>query len=328
MPRKIEISHRTIIFIAFLVGFLWFIYFIRDIILQLFVAILIMSILNPTVTKLQKIKIPRLVSVLIVYFLILGFISVSLAFMIPPFIEQTTTFANSLPKYFEDLDIPPSVAETMAREVTILFSGLPSQIIKISVSIFSNVLSILAVFIFALYFLITREKLDEQIAKLFKNGESKEKIDRVINKMEEKLGGWARGEIVLMVLVGLLTYTGLTIIGVPFAIPLALIAGILEIIPSIGPIAAAIPAIIVGFGVSTLTGLATAALGILVQQIENYVFVPKVMEKSVGVHPIITLLSLIIGFKIAGVVGAMLSVPIAITSKILLEEFVFSRYSD
>ena len=128
-----------------------------------------------------------------------------------------------------------------------------------------------------------------------------------------------------MVIVGIATYVGLTVIGVPFAVPLALLAGILEIIPNIGPTLAVIPSVIVGFSVTPLTGMAAAALGILIQQTENYALVPKVMQKSAGMSPIITLLSLVIGLKVAGVMGALLSVPIVITSQVFLEELVFNK---
>jgi len=151
------------------------------------------------------------------------------------------------------------------------------------------------------------------------------RIEKIIAALEYRLGGWARGQIILMVIVGVATYVGLTVIGVPFAVPLALLAGILEIIPNIGPTLAVIPSVIVGFSVTPLTGMAAAALGILIQQAENYALVPKVMQKSAGMSPIITLLSLVIGLKVAGVMGALLSVPVVITSQVLLEELVFSK---
>jgi len=320
--KKIEISHRTIVFTVFFLAFLWFMYFIRDVILQVFVALLIMTILNPTVSKLHsRLRVPRAVSVLIVYILVFGFLSFGMAVAIPPFAEQTTSFANNIPSYISELSIPDFIASGLTQELASLLGNLPSQIIRLSVSIFSNVLAVFSVFIFALYFLLARENLDSQLAQIFEDQNMEKKIERTINKLELKLGGWARGQIILMVMVGLSTYIGLSLIGVPYAVPLALLAGILEIIPNIGPFLSAVPAIVVGFGISPLTGIAVAALSILIQQVENYVFVPKVMQKSAGINPIVTLLSLLIGFKVAGIVGAILSVPIVITTKVIMEEF-------
>ncbi len=324
MPRKIEISHRTIVFIVLFLGSLWFLYFIRDVILQVFIALLIMTILNPTVTKLQKFRIPRAISVLIVYILVFSLLTLTVALMIPPLVSQTTSFALSLPKYLEGIRIPPFVAQQVSREIAGQLGSLSSQFIKIGVSVFSNVLSMVAIMVFALYFLLARNKIETHLSSIFKDEEIA-KIVKFINRLEQKLGGWARGEIVLMTIVGLLTYAGLTIIGIPFALPLALLAGILEIVPNIGPTISAIPSIIIGFGISPFMGLAVIALGLLIQNIENYFFVPKIMQKSAGVSPIITLLSLIIGFKVAGIIGATLSVPVVITLQVLFEEFFYNK---
>jgi predicted PurR-regulated permease PerM len=123
-----------------------------------------------------------------------------------------------------------------------------------------------------------------------------------------------------MFIVGFANFAGLTVLGVPYAVPLGLLAGILEAVPNLGPIYAAVPAVLVGFGVAPITGVAVIALAFLIQQLEAYLFVPKVMQKSAGVNPIVSLLSLIIGFKIAGVIGAVLSIPVVLTMVVLFEE--------
>jgi len=140
-----------------------------------------------------------------------------------------------------------------------------------------------------------------------------------------KLGGWARGQLALMFIIGLGSYIGLQILGIPYALPLAIITGIMEIIPFIGPTLSAVPAVIIGLGISPLMGLAVVAVYVLIQQLENSVFVPKVMQKSANVNPIITLLSLAIGFRLAGIVGLLVSVPVFITVRVFVNEFVFNR---
>ena len=324
VPRKIEISHRTIIFTVVFLILLNFLYFIRDIILLVFVALLIMTILNPLVTKLSKFKIPKALSILVSYVVVFGFIGVALAGVIPPLIEQTTNFVSGLPKNLENLGASSIVSQQVMNQFLTRVGDLPAQMAKVTISIFSNILGILAVLFFAFYLLLSRDKLDDQLAAFFGKTRSK-KIAKLIDTLEEKLGGWARGELVLMIMVGVSTYVGLRLLGIPFALPLAMLAGLLEIVPYIGPIIAAIPAIIIGFGISPVIGLATAALAFLIQQFENYILVPKVMEKSVGVSPIITLLSLAVGFKIAGIVGALISVPVVITLQVLSKEYLLSK---
>ncbi len=319
MPRKIEISHKTIIFTVIFLAFLGLLYFIRAIILQFFVALLIMTILNPLVTKLSKFKIPRAISIIVAYILVFSVVGFALAGVIPPLVEQTTNFINGLPEYLENSGISSVVTEQATVQLLSKLGDLPAQATRTVISIFSNVFDVLLVLIFAFYLLLSREEHDEQLTNFFGRERSK-KITKTIDTLEVKLGGWARGQLILMFLVGIATYIGFRLLGLPFALPLAILAGLLEMVPYMGPIVAAIPAAIIGFGISPVIGLATAALALLIQQLEAYLLVPKVMEKSVGVSPIITLLALAIGFKIASVAGALISVPVVISLQVLLEK--------
>lgn len=324
MPRKIEISHKTTIFtVAFLI-ILWFLFYIKDIILVFFVALLIMAILNPLVTKLSKYKVPRAVSVMVVYLISFASVGVILAAIIPPLLEQTSNFVNSLPMFMNNLGISAVFSEQIVGQLISQIGTLPGQIAKVTLSIFSNVLGVLTVLIFAFYLLLARDKLDDQLAFFFGDKKKKE-IGKLIDLLEEQLGGWARGQFTLMIAVGAATYIGLTLLGVPFALPLSILAGVLEIVPHFGPILAAIPAVLIGFGISALSGFAIAALAFLVQQFENYVLVPKVMQKTVGVSPIITLLSLAIGFRLAGIIGVIIALPVVITIRALTKEYLASK---
>ncbi len=323
MTRKIEISHRTIIFAALFVVLLWFLFLIREIILQVFVAALMMTILSPLVVRLARWRVPKGLSLLVIYLLIFGVFGLALGLIINPLVTQTSAFATSLPVYLESLNLP-IVRDELAKEITGQLGTLPGQIIKFGVSIFSNVITVLTVFILAFYFVLAREKLGGQLTNFF--GEKKgQDLENMISELEGRLGGWVRGQLLLMLIVGVATYLGLTLLGIPFALPLALLAGILEIVPNLGPILAAIPSVIVGFGISPVIGLGAAAMSFLINQLENYVLVPKIMEKSVGLNPLVTLLSIIIGFKIAGVAGAILSVPVVISLQIIFKGFVIKR---
>lgn len=324
MPRKIEISHRTIVFTVFFLIFLWFLFFIRDIILVFFVALLIMAILNPWVTKLSKYKVPRAVSVLVVYFSIFGVVGVSLAAIIPVLVDQTSSFINVLPDFIDRLGVEAFLSEQVVGQLVAQIGTLPGQVARVTISVFSNVLGLLTILIFAFYLLLARDKLDDQLGYFFGEKRRKE-VARIIDLLEEKLGGWARGQLALMLAVGVSTYVGLELLGVPFALPLSIIAGLLEIVPYFGPVLSAIPAVLIGFGISSLIGIATTALYFLVQQLENYILVPKIMEKSVGVNPVITLLALAIGFRIAGVVGIIISVPVVITIQLFSREYLLSK---
>lgn len=323
MPRKVEISHRTIVFTALFLMFVGFLYYIKDLILQVFVALLIMAILNPLVSKLSKYRIPRAASILVVYVVTLGVIIVSLASIVPHLIEQTTGFALRLPAYVQNLGLERYVSPQVTDQFLAQIGNVPGQVAGFILSILSNVIVILAVLTFAFYFLMERDRLNDLTAYV---GERRAReIKELIDELEKKLGGWARGQLFLMVIVGVFSYFGLLILGIPFALPLAILAGLLEIVPYIGPILGAIPSVIIGFSITPLMGLAVIALAFLIQQLENYVFVPKVMQRSVGVVPVATLISLAIGFKLAGIAGILISVPVLITAQVVAKKYFFSR---
>jgi len=324
MPRKIEISHRTIVFTILVLIFLWFLYQIKEIIFLFFISLLIMSILNPIVTKLSKFKIPRAFSVILTYLMLIVIIGVSIVGIMPALVDQTAKFASNLPLYLENVGLPLFISDQLTKILISQVGVIPGQILKVGVTIFSNILGVFTIFVFAFYLLLAREKLDEQLV-LFFGEDKRKKIGRFIDLMEGKLGGWVRGELTLMTFVAILTLIGLTLLGIPFSLPLAILAGILEIVPNIGPVVAAIPAVLIGFGISPITGFATVALCFLIQQIENYILVPKIMEKSTGISPLFTLLALTIGFKLAGVVGMLISVPVFITGQVFFREYLASK---
>lgn len=324
MPRKIEISHKTIIFTLLVLGGIIFLYQIRDIIMMLFVALLITVILNPLVTKLSRFKIPRSLSVLIVYLLFFTIIIGAFAGIVPSVIEQTTNFASSLPEFIKHFNIPKAISDQITSQVLSKVADLPASILGIGINVVTNIFTILTVLTFAFYLLMLRNKVDGQLGILTNESKAK-KISDFIDELEKRLGGWARGQLALMIIIGVLSFIGLTALKIPFALPLSIFAGLMEIVPYLGPIIGGAPSVIVGFGISPVLGLATIALVAITHQLENYVLAPKIIEKSVGVSPIVTLVSLAVGFKLAGITGVLLSVPIVITLEIFLKRYFASK---
>ena len=283
-----------------------------------------MAILNPLVSRLSKWRIPRGISAFLAYLVVIGAIVGIFAGLIPPLVSQTASFATNLPKYLANLGVNRFLSNEIIGQLLSQLGGVPGQLVKFGVSLFSNILDVVAVLIFAFYLLLVREKLDDQLGFFF-GEEKKHQVGRFIDILEARLGGWARGELFLMIIIGAATYLGLILLGIPFALPLALLAGLFEMIPYLGPIVAAIPAVVIGLSISPLMGLAAAGLAFLIQQLENYLLVPKVMEKSVGVSPIITLIALAIGFKLAGVIGVVISVPAVITLQVIGSQYLLKR---
>jgi len=321
MTRKVEISHKTIIFAVLFLLFVWILYIIKEIILQFFVALLITAILNPTVTKLSKRKIPRGASVLVVYLLLFGSFGIAIAAIVPALVDQTTSFINNFPDIVNNIGLSSFISDQLTQQFLIQLGSLPASVARVTLNVFSNVIGLVAVLVFAFYLLSEREKLDEQLADLL-GSKKRDQIEKNMALIEKKLGSWARGQITLMFVVGLSSYIGLTLLGIPFALPLSMLAGLLEVVPYIGPVIAAVPAILIGFGISPILGFAAFALSFLIQQLENYIFVPKIMQTSTGVHPVITLLALAIGFKLLGFIGVLIAVPVFITLQVLIKAYV------
>lgn len=316
MAQKIEISHRTIIFAVLFVVFLWFLYLIRDIILVFFVALLIMAALNPLVSKLSQFKIPRVLSVILVYILVIGAFSLLVTSLIPPLVEQTTHLFSLLPSMIGNIGVLPVVGEPLVGELASQLGSLSSYFLKFTISAFSNILGLVSVLVMAFYLLLERNKID--FSDFFGNIMGK-KVGIFFSAWEKSLGNWLGGQLLLMSAVGILTFLGLWLLKIPFSLPLAIFAGLLEIVPMIGPLVSAVPAVIVGFGISPLTGLLVAILYFLVQQIENHLLVPKVMEKSTGINPVVVLICLAVGFKLAGVLGGILAIPVFLTLSLLVK---------
>lgn len=322
MTRKVEISHKTIIFTFFFLLFMWFLYFIRDIVVQVFAALLLVSILNPFIVKLTSLKVPKGLAILLSYVLIFGFLGLSVGSIIPPLVEETTNLANNLPSFFQNSDVSKYINDDVVKQITLQLGSVPGYLVKSVFSFFNNILSVLTVAIFSFYLLLVRDKLDSNLEFLFGKDRSKS-ISKLINTVEVRLGGWARGQLFLMLSIGILSYIGLLLLGIPYALPLALLAGLFEIVPYIGPIIAAIPAIVLGFGISPFLGFAAIGLTVLIQQIENYLLVPKIMEKSTGVSPIVILVSLAVGYRLAGISGMIMSIPVVL----IIQAFIQARFN-
>ena len=322
MPKKIEISHRTIIFTFILAILIWFLIQIRQLILLFFISFVFMAALNPAVTRLQKFKIPRSASIILIYILFFGFIGTVFGLLIPPLIEQTRLLVMSAPTNLEKLGLLNIDFNFISSQL----GSIPKNVFTVITGVFSNMIALFTVIVFTFYLLLERRNLDQYLTVLFGNHKEEIRVKQFIDKVEQGLGSWVRAQITLMIIIGILSYLGLSLLGIESALPLALLAGILEVIPNIGPTISAIPAIIAGLAISPFLALAVTALYFLIQQFENNLIVPQIMKKSTGINPLVIIFSIIAGFKVAGIIGAILAVPIVIVLQIILQEvYALSR---
>lgn len=333
MPKTIEISHRTVIFTVLFLGAVWLLIQISSIILGLFVSVLLMTALNPLVDRLNRFGLPRALGILLVYLVLIAAIVAGLSAVIPPLIDQTARLAERLPTildqtvdWLKTLGVTNIDEETLSSQVSQL-GTIPANILLFLVAFLSNILNVFTILVITFYLLLERANLEKYLLVVFGEGQEPE-AKRFIDQLESRLGGWVRGELILMTIIGVVTYIGLSALGIPYALPLAILAGILEILPNIGPLLSSVPAIIVALTMSPVMAVATAALYFIIQQLENILIAPKVMQKAAGVNPLVTIVSLAVGFKLAGVVGAILAVPVVIVLHVVATEIFGFREAE
>lgn len=335
--RSITISAKAVLKVLFILFAIWFLYQIRDIVALLFIAIIIASALTPVVDYFEKFSAPRWLVILAVYIIGASFLGLILWGVFPIVAVQIKEFGQNLPtvfnqsvetlgltELFSDLDtrsIIPDVLGTFADQLI----QTPANIYKFGASVFGGILSAFSLFIFSFYILMEKEKIKNYFLLLIPR-QSRKHISGLVDKGEAKLGSWLRGQLTLMFIVGLLSLVGLEILDIKFSMTLAITAGILEIVPVIGPIAATIPAAMVALTQSVWHMVAVVAMYVFVQQLEQYVIIPRVMKSAVGLDPLTVILSVMIGSRLAGTVGALLAIPATVIMLIVWDEYKSRAY--
>jgi len=302
-------------------------YFLRDIVLVLLTSIVLASAIEPGAQWFIRRKVPRVLGVLTIYLSSALILLGTFYFLFLPLLSETASFLGDLPAAANDVSLwnplqggTTDVLDVFAPGISlgdVLFKlqtalvDFSSGFLSAASAIFGGALSLLLMIVLSFYLAVQ----DDGVGKFLKVFVPLPKEPYIIDlwkRSRHKIGRWMQGQLLLGVLVAVLVYLGLTLIGVQHALLLAVLAGLFELIPLFGPIIASIPAIAFGYmdgGVSL--ALITAGLYVIVQQFENHLIYPLVVKKVVGVPPIISILAIVIGAKLAGFLGVILSVPIA-----------------
>lgn len=336
-PIYINITSLTIVKIILILILFYFLYLIKDILIILFISLILASALDPWVDWQQRRKIPRGVGIILIYLVLLMLFVLAMLLVIPPIIEQAKELSISYPTIlqkiistfsaFREFSIQHGIFDNLKE----YFSTYSSNFSQAASGIFSTVTSFVGgIFSFFLVLVITfYMTVEENAMKKIVVSISPEKyqvyIMHLINRMQSKVGLWLRGQLIQSLIIFSLVYIGLLILGVKYALILALIAGITEFIPYIGATLAAIPAIFLAFVQSPILAVFVAILYYIVQLIEHNIVVPKVMQKVVGLNPIVSIAVLLVGFKLAGPVGALLSIPVATAISVFILDIFDSK---
>jgi predicted PurR-regulated permease PerM len=331
--QNINISTRTFFkAVLFILG-LWFLWYVRDIVAMLVAAVMLASLIDPFADWFAKRRIPRGLAVLIVYTVLVAITSIIVILLIPVVIEQSAQLLSNLSISYLDLtesfgqfrafSESHGLGENLQSTLASFQNGINTSIRSVFSTVkgfFGSITSLLIVLVLAFY-MVSEENSLRKYFKSFAPIEYQPYIAQLLTKMQKKIGAWLRGQIILGFIVGIAVYIGLKLLGVEYALLLALIAGIFEIVPYVGPILALIPAAIIGFADSVFIGIAIVILYLVIQQIENNLLVPKVMQKVTGLNPIISIIALLVGIKVAGLIGAILAIPLATMIGVATEDF-------
>ena len=305
---------------------LWVLYLLRDIILIVLVAGLLAAIITPMVNFFEKKKIPRWFGALFVYLgILLILILIGLA-IVPALVTQTKLFVDQIPEFLRSV-LNRFQAGSQKQFIDMLNGWLGKSalsgktIFSVLGSVAGQVVSFLMVFVLAFYMSVRKKG-----AKSFINFLVPEKyqkfLEHFIISVQTEIGAWVRGLCMLCLFVGVIAYIGLTILGVKYALTLAVIAGLTEVVPYLGPWLGAIPAVIIALTQSPTLALFVIILYVIIQQIENTLVSPYVMHRAVGLDPLVIILALLIGGKLAGPVGMILAVPSATIIAILIRYYL------
>ena len=321
--KKIDSSYKTIVFTVFFILGLLLIWLIKDLVFSLFIAFIIMSALKPPVKFFQKKGIPRGIVATLIYIIFIAIIVNVFTIVLPPLINESLSLFKTLPGVLHALS--PSLGTILnINSLSQYIPNITNQFIKIAGGIFSNTLFVISTLFFGFYFLLEEELIKKALVR-FGSESGVKKVAVFFDQVETRLNAWFWGELVLMIIVGLMSFVGFTIIGLKYTIALAVLAGLLEVVPNLGPTLSAIPAVLIGLSQSYPLGLVALVVSILVQQLENNLIVPVVMKKAVGLNPIVTLIALIVGGKVGGVLGVLLAIPATLFLETLIIEIVKTR---
>jgi predicted PurR-regulated permease PerM len=330
----------TVAMVVLAAGAVWLIYVARHALILIYVSVLLAIGFGPIVRTIERHPLkrgdralPRWFAILTVYLVIVGVLTVAAILVVPPLVQQAQDLWTRLPSLFDRVQTflvdrgllaHPITLEEAVRRAPGSPGGTVTRVATAVTNIVVSILGFITILILTFYLLIDSDTLYAGFARLFPR-ETRPRVLEASKKISTKVSAWLSGQLILAGTIGVSAAVGLYLLGVPYFYVLALIAAIGEMVPLIGPILSSVPAILAGLSVSPRTALWVALFWVAQQQIENHLLVPKVMERQVGVSPVIVIVALLIGGAALGIIGALLAVPTAAIVQVLVQEILDER---
>jgi predicted PurR-regulated permease PerM len=341
-----EWSNRQVVlatlFVVAVAGGFWLIYRFRLVVFILFVAIVLGTAIRPAVNWLNKRGTPRSAGVIVMYLFILSAIAGFVILIFPLIAGQVTQIALNVPDYYQDMR--SAMIGSSSRLLRILGYQLPAQLFSFfqgqvqsdgeTIDRVSRTLQVtalaarglfisIAVFLLGFYWTLDSERIIRTLLFILPS-DRRDNFRELIAEVDSKLGSFIQGQSILMLAIGGMSLVSYLLIGLPYALVLAIFAGLMEAVPVVGPILGAVPAAFVALTIDPTKVVLVVVATAVIQGLENYLLVPRVMGKSVGVSPFVIILSLAAFTSLLGLPGALLAIPIAAIIEIIIERLVFS----
>jgi predicted PurR-regulated permease PerM len=324
---------RVIMTAVAVVALLYFLYLIRQVLGAIFIAIFIAIALAPVVEFLTRRKVPRSLAILLAYIALLGSVFGLGLLVVPPIVTGVNGFVDDVPGYVDDLrnsktfakyddkyDVTPKLKE-QAKKLPAHLTDAASGLQAVTVGVFGAVLQLVTILVMAFFLLKDGRRLIEfGIREL--GPEQGKRAERILADIYQAVGGYVAGNLMISLVAGVSSYIVMKIIGIPFAVPLAVMIAFLDLIPligsTIGGAIVAIAAAVVGFPDKLIIWLIFL---VVYQQVENNLLQPVVYKRTVQIHPLLVIVAVLIGGSLLGVLGALLSIPIAATIQIIVKDW-------
>ncbi len=331
----------TLVLISVILSF-WFLFRFNQVVFILFIAIVLGTVIRPLITWLHRRGLPRIAGVILVYFLLLSIIIGFALLLFPLMVEQGTTVAAAVPGYYQNLRewMIHNPNQWIVRLSEFLPATLPrlqsgtgqqtgqevmasaGQALGYMASLAKGIFTAIVISVLAFYWTLDGPRIIQSFLLLLPQNR-RESIGELISAMESKVGFYIAGQSLLCLVVGIMALLAYLFIGLPNALVLALMAGVLEAVPMVGPLLGAIPAALVALSIAPGKLVWVIVATVVIQQLENSLLVPRVMRKAVGVNPFVTLLALFAFSSLFGIAGALMAIPMAAIIQLVLNRFVF-----
>jgi len=329
----------TLVLILVALGF-WLLYRFSLVVFILFIAIVMGTVIRPVVNRLHQAGLPRIAGVFVVYLLLLALLIGFALLLFPLIVEQGTTIVAGLPGDYQDLRVwtvhssNPLIVRLSAFLPEVLPGLEPSlqsgqqmrasaeQALGYLASAATVVFVATVILLVAFHWTLDGPRTIQSLLRLVPGGQ-RESIGELISAMETKAGSYVAGQIILCLIIGVLALIAYLLIGLPNALLLALVAGVMEAVPMIGPLLGAVPAAVIALSLAPSKLVWVIVATLLIQQLENAFLVPRVMGKAVGVNPFVSLLAIFAFGSLLGPAGVLMAIPTAAILQLLLDRFVF-----